>query len=450
MKNTHAKSPTRTRRNTAPVHFENTGQSLTSYAGLIPVIKFLDKKLNFTGLFNSCVGHQRASNAQYCLADVVFLLMTSLIGGARSISKCTALWSDGVLRRIAGWIQVPDETTIGRILKEVKETHINDMEKLVHTCRERIWQLALHAGTSKIAAQRSQWIDADSTVKTVYGEQEGASKGYNPHKRGALSYHPLLAFSTHTKEILQGWFRTGNTYTSNGIVDFMRQLLAHIPKKVRICFRADSGFFVGALMEFLESLGHGYLIKVKMIKGFSAVLMRQCWIPVLGRPGWEQTEFTYQAQDWSRARTMLAVRFRKPIGSCPQADLVAREDYDIFCYVTTEPLSPWQAHSIYGDRATSETWIEEAKSQMGLAHLKTSDFLANAALFQSAILAYNTLRWMALLSGDEQLRRWEPQSIRIFLIRVAGQLLTGGNQLNIKLPREHLYAEPWRNWLALA
>ena len=53
---------------------------------------------------------------------------------------------------------------------------------------------------------------------------------------------------------------------------------------------------------------------------------------------------------------------------------------------------------------------------MGLAHLKTNHFLANAALspppFQCAVLAYNTLRWMALLSGNAELKRWEPQSIR--------------------------------------
>jgi hypothetical protein len=27
------------------------------------------------------------------------------------------------------------------------------------------------------------------------------------------------------------------------------------------------------------------------------------------------------------------------------------EPYDYFCYVTTEPLSPWPAHQTYGQRA---------------------------------------------------------------------------------------------------
>ena len=112
-------------------------------------------------------------------------------------------------------------------------------------------------------------MDADSSVKTVYGRQQGTAKGYNPHKRGAPSYHP-------------------------------------------------------------------------------------------------------RANDWKQPRFFLAVRCRKdPQNDHPQGELLPLEDYDYCCYVTTEPLSPWQAHRRYGERATSETWIEEAKSQMGLAHLKT-------------------------------------------------------------------------------
>ena len=109
-----------------------------------------------------------------------------------------------------------------------------------------------------------KWIDVDSTVKTVHGRQEGVAKGYNPHQRGALSYHPLLAFCTATKEIVQAWLRTGSAYTSNGIVAFMEQLCAQFPAHQRLVLRADSGFFAGALLEFLEQRGHGYLIKVKL------------------------------------------------------------------------------------------------------------------------------------------------------------------------------------------
>jgi hypothetical protein len=447
-KTTPNKSTT-ARKASAKIRYESTGRNLTSQAGLIPVIKFLDA-LGFGGLFGSQVHHQRADNAQYQLVDAVFLVLVGLLGGARSISQCVVLWSDGVLQRVAGWLRLPDESTLGRLFKELTERHISELESLVHAVRNRVWARALRAGRSRIALQCQKWVDADSSVKTVYGRQQGTAKGYNPHKRGAPSYHPLLAFCTDTKEILQAWLRTGSAYTSNGIVEFMKQLLAQLPDYHRIVFRADSGFFVGALMDLLDAGGHGYLIKVKR-KGLAQLLGQQHWTPIRRQPGWEQCEFQYQANGWRHPRFLVAVRCRMECADeHPQGELLAREHYESFCYVTSEPLSPWQAHRTYGERATSETWIEEAKSQMGLAHLKTDHFLANAALFQCAVLAYNTARWMALLSGNATLKRWEPQTIRTFLIRVAGKLLTGANQLRIKLPRQHLHPKVWEDWLALS
>ena len=43
---------------------------------------------------------------------------------------------------------------------------------------------------------------------------------------------------------------------------------------------------------------------------------------------------------------------------------------------------------------------------MGLAHLKSHDFMASSLMFQCAVLAYNTMRWMALLSGHKGLQHW--------------------------------------------
>jgi hypothetical protein len=115
--------------------------------------------------------------------------------------------------------------------------------------------------------------------------------------------------------------------------------------------------------------------------------------------------------------------------------------------VTTEALTPWQAHKKYGERATCETWTEEAKSQMGMGKVRSDHFLANAALFHCAILAYNMLRWMAQSSDNKILRQWEPETFRTYLIRVAGKLLTGNNQLMIKTPDNPLYPKEWDDWV---
>ena len=64
----------------------------------------------------------------------------------------------------------------------------------------------------------------------------------------------------------------------------MKQLLAQLPDSRRIIFRGDSGYFVGALLDHLDSLGQGYLIKVKL-KNLTSLLNTQQWEPINGKPG---------------------------------------------------------------------------------------------------------------------------------------------------------------------
>lgn len=425
------------------VKIEGSGNNLTTHGGLIPVMKFLGQ-LGFRDAFHKVVHHKRANNARYQLSDAVELNLLGLIAGARSVDESIRVWSDNVLRKLGGWLHVMDATSMGRIFKTATEQHVYQMETFNHVMRGRVWKRA-RAFTSRLMRE-SMWIDVDSTVKTAYGKkQEGAETGYNPRKRGTASYHPQLAFCTATKEILQAWMRCGNAYTSNGIVAFMKQMAAHLPKSTRLIFRGDAGYFVGELLDWLDSRKDGYLIKVKL-KGLVGLLEEKKWSPVAGHCGWEQAQFTHRCGTWSQARTFVAVRKAKDEDD-RQGKLLDIQAYDYFCYVTTENLTPWQTHKKYGERATCETWIDEAKNQMGMAHIKTNSFLASAALFQCAVLAYNTVRWMALVSGDKQLMRWEMASIRAFMVRMAGKLVCGGRQMTLKIPTDLLHPKPWQSWL---
>jgi len=430
------------------VRISNQGKGLTSQAGLIPVVKFL-RNCGMIGLTNATIKHKRGANALYDPADAVFLTVIAIVGGARAMSSVTTVWKDSVLRRLAGWVTIPDNSTFGRLFRTFRECHISQLETLNHRLRGKFWRKALRSGSSTIAWRSCRVIDVDSTVKTAYGKQQGVKKGYNPFRKGQSSFHPLLAFCEETKEILQGWLRSGDTYTSNGVVQFTKQLLAHLPKRQTILFRGDSGFFNGSLFELLDTLGHRYLIKVKL-KGLKKLLIAQHWETIPSRHGWEQCTFWHQCGNWSHSRRFMAVRReRERDRTAGNGELFELKEYDYFCYVTTEDLTCWETHKSYGKRATCETWIEEAKNQMALAHIKMDDFWGSSALFQCSILAYNTVRWMALCSGDKQLCRWEPASIRTFLIRVAGKLRTGSNQLRLNTPANHLFPKQWDAWIAV-
>lgn len=440
-------SQTPTTKSSPMVRITGGGKNLTSNAGLIPVIKFLEK-IGFSELFRRTVEHQRKGrNARWELGDAVAMSMLAIIAGARSMDGIIRLWQgDGVLSRLAGWATVMTATTLARVFKSVEEEHIDQLELLNHRLRKRAWQ---RAGLFQKESSSPIWIDVDSTVKTVFGNQEKASRGYNPHRRGAKSYHPLLAFCANTKELLLGRMRTGSAHTASGVVDLMEQISAQLPKGRRFVFRGDSGFFDDNLFSWLEQQGAGYLVKAR-IRGLADILCQQQWKPVPDHSGWEQTTFTHRCGTWKKDRTFIALRKRKEDENPAQKKLLDSGSYDWFCYVTTENLTPWKTHKKYGERATCECWIDEAKNQMGLAHIKTAQFLANAALFHCTILAYNTLRWMTLVSGNAQLLRWEMISLRSYMIRVAGKLVSGGRRLTLKTPDEMLYAKAWQSWLAFA
>lgn len=415
------------------------GKGLTVHAGLLPVLTFMDKLL-FRKRVQEAVHKERGANAQYQVVDVVEMTVIGLIAGATSMVQIVKVWADEVLKKMAGWEEVPVDTTIGRIVKLVTQGDIVELTGIIHRFRGQVWKRAVRSGHKLRSALSDMWIDVDSTVKGVYGNQEGSDVGYNSRKKGQKSYHPLIAFVSETKEILHSWFRCGSAYTSNGIVEFMKECMVYTKKRVRVIFRGDSGFFSGGLLEYLESVSAGYLIKVKL-KNLAGLLERQKWEAVEGSAGWEQADFPHQCAVWNRARRFVAVRELIRI----ERGLFPIPVYEYFCYVTTERLSPMEAHRSYGKRATCETWVEECKDQMNAGHVHTGEFLANAALFQCAVLAYNLLKWMALLTGGA-VQQWEIKTMRLWLIRVAGKLIKGGRQLTLKLPEKFLHQEEWRAW----
>jgi hypothetical protein len=86
-------------------------------------------------------------------------------------------------------------------------------------------------------------LDVDSTVITRNGQQQGATKGYNPNKRGRNSHHPLLAFIAESRMVANFWLRPGNTSSSNNILEFLACTLRHLGSKTVGLLRADSGLF---------------------------------------------------------------------------------------------------------------------------------------------------------------------------------------------------------------
>jgi hypothetical protein len=107
-------------------------------------------------------------------------------------------------------------------------------------------------------------IDIDSSVVNVEGHQEGTARGYNPKKLGNLCYNIQFAFCDELKAYITGFVRSGNTFTTNGAAEMIKEIVANIKTDdFEIMFRMDSGYFDEEIIETIESLGCKYLIKAK-------------------------------------------------------------------------------------------------------------------------------------------------------------------------------------------
>ncbi|MBF0274242.1 MAG: IS1380 family transposase [Nitrospinae bacterium] len=416
-----------------------TGKGLTINAGLLPTFRFLDR-LDFKDRIESYTKVKRGVNALYTFSDSVVSVVAGFIAGANTLEKVEVIGSDETLHKVTHSVPCGDSTTLGRIFRLAKAETVHGLESVVSHFRGRVWKSAMRSGIKLKSACSVMWVDVDSTVVGVCGNPEGADKGYNPSKHGQKSYHPLLAFVSETKEVLHSWLRCGSAYSANGVTAFMRECMARVNKRVRVVLRGDSAFFVEELMNYLDSANAGYLIKVKL-RNLEGLLSSKTWLPAEDMKGWESTEFQHKCGSWKKERRFVALRKVKRV----DRGLIDVPVYEYFCYVTTEGGSPLKIHRTYGKRATCETWIEEFKGQLKGCSIRTSDFWANSALFQCAILAYNVMKWMALLTSST-IKTWEVKSMRFWLVRMAGKLLTGSGRLVLTLPERFLYRKEWFEW----
>ncbi len=114
--------------------------------------------------------------------DLLGTVMLSVLAGHRRYAHITALRCDPVNPPLLGMRKVLSEDSVRRGLAKI------------HEAKGLPW-LQNHLDYCTTPLLGEPWVlDMDSTVKTLYGHQEGAEVGYNPHKPGRPShvYHTYM------------------------------------------------------------------------------------------------------------------------------------------------------------------------------------------------------------------------------------------------------------------
>jgi len=228
----------------------------------------------------------------------------------------------------------------------------------------------------------------------------------------------------------------------NLIAKISSSTITNLPESIdHLLVRADSGFFSDSMISEIEQRQNtDYLIKAKL-KNLESVLARQDWQIVPGMQGVEISSFEYSPKSWKKSRHFSAVRFLRE--EITDGVIFPVKVWDYFCYCTNIVDNPLQIHKLYGDRGTSENWIENVKNQMFAGQLLTDDFWANEMLWLSSIMAYNISVWMRKLTD---ITSWheEPATFRSWFIQLAGKLIKTGRQIHLKMYEAYYYKERWR------
>ena len=349
----------------------------------------------------------------------VMSLLSAMVLGADCIDDCDVLRSGETGAVLGHGVAAP--STLGTFLRAFTFGHVRQLDRVLADCLKRAW--AAGAGPSEDRLV----VDVDSFVGEVYGyDKQGAGYGYT-HKRG---YHPIIATSAASGEVLHIRARKGSANTSRGALRFVEELIPRVERAGATgpkLLRADSGFWNGKLFAVLERAGWNYSIGVRQqphIKAAIAAIPEQDWQPLPDYPEGGEA----QIAQTMLGRQRLILRRTRLVG--PQAELWPDWRHHAFLTNRTEPLELVEAE--HRQHAVVELAIRDLKDQ-ALAHFPSGKFLANAAWTVIAALAHNLLKWTTVIGLPDTVIPTAP-TIRRRLLTVPGRITRTARTVTLRLP----------------
>src|SRR5882757_5880985 len=166
----------------ASTPYDFNGKNLTPYGGLLPVITMLEK-LGFQTLVEQTVTSKRIPRAMDLYRFVLGIVLGLYIGFAR-LNQLRFIARDPILTGILKVTKLPVQSTFWRFVNALHRNVARQMLIIMRTMRERVWE----AANVKLEIIT---LDTDTTVHTLYGQQMGGRKGYNPKNKGKKSYQRM-------------------------------------------------------------------------------------------------------------------------------------------------------------------------------------------------------------------------------------------------------------------
>ena len=290
---------------------------------------------------------------------------------------------------------------MGTFLRSFRWGHVRQLDRVSRELLARAWAAGAGPGDAPLT------IDLDSTICETYGlAKEGARHHSYAGQRG---YHPLLAIAAETGDVLMPRLREGCANTARGGAHFLRETVGrvrHAGARGQLTVRADSGFYAHALVAACRKMDVRFSITIRQhvrLRNLIEPIPETDWTPI---PYWmdgaadvAETTYTPFQSEPDAAPVRLIVRRVKPT---PGSQLALFATYGYHGFITDRYGETLELETDHRRHAEIENAIRDLKHGVGLNHLPSGRFAANAAWLAVQVIAHNPARWTVRIGLGEQ------------------------------------------------
>ncbi len=306
------------------------------------------------------------------------------------------------------------------------------------------------------------WVpDVDTTIKPLYGHQEGAVLGYNPKKPGRPSHCYHTYSMSSTRLVFDVDVSPGDERTSKHGAPGLWAFLDRLPHDLWPgLLRGDSGFGNEGVMREAEARKLPYLFKLRLTRNVRRMIEKlsgRAWVGA-GHGFWAK-ESAVRLEGWSRERRTIVLRRRlkgavglsyEDENGAPQLSFAeigeASDIYEYLVLVTSLDEETEAFGQLYRDRGDGENIFDELKNQWGWGGFTTHD-LARCRLAARMLALFYDWWNIFVRPADPNLQREAITSRPLFLSAIATRT-RHARQTTIRVTSSHARAKPAARALA--
>jgi len=293
-------------------------------------------------------------------------------------------------------------------------------------------------------------LDLDTSVKLVYGHQEGAEIGYNPTKRGRPSQALHVGFIGSLRLLVALDVQGGKAHAACHMAPQVWKWVDALPPACRPrLIRGDIAFGNEGYLRECEARGLPHLFKLKMSakvkKLIQKLAMQQGAIWHTTTDGWDVIETRLKLTGWSRERRIVVLRRpiqggtpkrRKEVDWLPHLSMEASSsEWEYAALVSSQDLPIEALPTLYDERADCENVLDELKNQWGLSGFTTKDLKRCKVMARMTALVCNW--WNVFVRIAEPTEHKEALTSRPELLHLIATLGTHAGKKVLRFCSHH-------------